>query len=501
MAIQSGVVDIRSAQAGSYRQHAPVPTGAAVLPTLHLLVVEANAFALHSCCDIARAMGYAVQAAKTDADARGLLRLQAFDVILLDLKLEGGGLRLLEEIRRSHPRASVIVTTAYATVTSAVEAMRLGAVDYLTKPFGTHELTEVLEQAAKRVQFDHGSRFLRERLRSQVDEAGLIGRSPEMEKLYRMLSKIIPATLPVLITGEVGTGKKRVARWIHCRGPHAEAPFRLIECEHTSAAALQAELFGQQNPVGGPSSSLLTGVLGIEGATVFFDEIGALPFDVQGRLLRAMQDREFFPDGAEQAIPLRARILAGTSQDVRRMAELGTLRRDLYMRLNVVNLRMPALRERRSDIALLTEWFLAKLRLDKGTTFVLSRDAMQLLEAYEWPGNTGELEMTLTRATELASAPLLQASDLTTQLENFRRSREQAPTLLDAQVSRVIQMSIGNRPNTEEAEPVSMAERERRAILTTLEQMKGDKLLAAKVLGIGKTTLYRKLKEYGLRAG
>ena len=508
MAVQPGVVEIRAGLAAGQRQPA-MDASTRSLPVFHLLVAEANTFTLHSCSELARDLGFLVYTAGSAAETRRLLRRHDFDLVLLDLKLEGGGLALVEEIRRGWPKISLVVSTAYATVSSAVEALRLGAVDYLTKPFAAEELATVLRSASERVQFDYESRMLRERIRAEAPTEGLTGKSPEMERLYRMLSKIVPATLPVLISGEPGTGKKRVARWIHTSGPNAHAPYLMIRCGDSAPATIEAELFGaapamEADGVVTRSGDLgCYGALGLAGTTIFLDRVDAMPLEVQGRLLRAMQERQFRPVGGTATIPLLARILAGSSRDLSALSAQGLFRRDLFQRLNVVHLHLPALRERRGDVALLANLFLEAAGRRRGRELRLSSAAMELLEQYEWPGNVAELETAMERAATLSSGDVLHVSDMTTQLENFRRARLESPVVVDARSTKLpplsVGQSIGSRP---EAQPtMSMAERERRAILTTLEQLQGDKLMTAKLLGIGRTTLYRKLKEYGIRAG
>ncbi len=463
------------------------------LPALHVLVVDDDASVRNACCEIAGNLGFATRGADSVASAQAMLRSEAVDILLLDLKLPGGGgLMLLEEVKASHPEMAVVVMTAYATVSSAVESMRIGAGDYLTKPFAMEELTTVLERSAQRRNFDLESRRLRERLRTQQGMGNLIGRSPEMEKLYRILSKVAHSAHPVLILGESGTGKELVARSIHFNGPNASKPFIPVDCASLVPSLIESELFGYVKGAFTGANRSKEGLLAAaEGGTVFLDEIGELPMDLQSKLLRALQEKEVRPVGATRAIPINARILAATNRDLVAMVEQGRFRKDLYFRLNVVNLKIPALRERTEDIPMLAFHFLERMSRESGKDYVFSDDALRLMTEYTWPGNVRELEHAIERSCALSSGPVLEMRDLTTQLKEFRAQKMVVVVEKSAQADTILRGVT------------SIAEMEKEAILNTIRQLSGDKLMAARLLGIGKTTLYRKLKEYGIgdRAG
>ena len=329
----------------------------------------------------------------------------------------------------------------------------------------------------------------------------LIGKSPEMEKLYRILSKVANSNHPVLILGESGTGKELVARSIHFNGRNASKPFVPVDCGSLVPTLIESELFGYVRGAFPGASKGKDGLLAsAEGGTVFLDEIAELPLDLQAKLLRALQEKEVRPIGANYTIPISARVLAASNRDLATMVEQGRFRKDLYFRLNVVNLKIPPLRERREDIPLLAQHFLLRIQRDTKVTHNFSDDALRTMTRYDWPGNVRELENAIERACALSSGPILHMSDLPTQLQDFRmHGRRDA----ESQATREAQ-----RPQTAEkmVAPasdaiVSIAEMERQAILGTIRQLKGDKLMAAKLLGIGKTTLYRKLKEYGIPDG
>jgi len=501
--------------------------------THHLLVVDDDGPVRHACCEIARRMGFAVHAAASVPEARAVLKRQPVDLLLLDLKLPGGGgLLLLEETHALHPETVVVVMTAFATVSSAVEAMRIGAADYLTKPFALEELKTTLARASQRHQYDAESRLLREKLRTQKGDGQIIGNSPEMEKLYRILSKVAFSTHQVLILGESGTGKEMVARTIHFNGPNAKKPFVPVDCGSLVPTLIESELFGYVKGAFTGANRSKEGLLAAaEGGTVFLDEIGELPLDLQAKLLRALQEKEVRPVGATQAVPISARVLAATNRNLLEMVEQGRFRKDLYFRLNVVNLRIPPLRDRREDIPVLAQHFLERMQRETGRQHMFSDEALRLMTEFDWPGNVRELENAIERACALSSGPLLHMGDLPTQLQEFRfqlhqSQMEQRPDMaaegqradpvnggmtggagagVNGAAGGGARQNGGTDTSLTQLEGgeriVSIAELEKQAILNTIRQLNGDKLMAAKLLQIGKTTLYRKLKEYGIAEG
>jgi two-component system response regulator HydG len=372
--------------------------------------------------------------------------------------------------------------------------MRIGACDYLTKPFALEQLTAVLDQSSRKLCFDLESRRLHERLRTQRGMGSLIGTSPAMEKVYRILSKVAFSTHPVLILGESGTGKELVARAIHMNGPLAAKPFIPVDCGSLVPSLIESELFGHVKGAFTGAHQAKEGLLSAaDGGTVFLDEIGELPLDLQAKLLRALQEKEVRPVGATHAVPISARVLAATNRDLTAMVAQGLFRKDLYFRLNVVNLKIPPLRERREDIAVLAEFFLERVQRESGKMHNFSEDAVRLLTEYDWPGNVRELQHAVERTCAMSSGPVLHMVDLPTQLQDFRVHREQDV----ASANQAREAAPASHANAGEA-VVSIADMEKQAILGTIRQLHGDKLMAARLLGIGKTTLYRKLKEYGL---
>ncbi len=470
------------------------------LNKVSLLIVDDDLPVLRACGEIAGGMGFEVHTAGNATDARAHVRENSADVILMDLKMPAGGLSLLEEIRSLRPRSSVVVMTAFATVTSAIEAMRIGATDYLTKPFAMDELTSVLERAGQRRSFEIESKRIQGHLKAHTGGV-LIGTSPELEKLHRIVQKVASASHPVLILGEDGSGKEAVARAIHAGGPHASRRFTTLECGQLSATVLEGELFGYvRSPNTGESRPKEGALATEEGGTLFLDGVSGIPLDLQGRLLRALQDKKVRPVGADQAVPVTVRVLAASDRNLSALVDQGAFRKDLFYRLNVVSLRIPPLRERKQDVPVLAEYFLERLRRESSMTYRFAADAMQVMMRYDWPGNVRELESCIEHACTKSSGPILHTSDLPSQLQGLAISQGPLKGLVRVDTREPTATVVG-QPAVDRRAPapiVSIAELEREAILHTIRQLRGDKLMAAKLLGIGKTTLYRKLKEYGI---
>ncbi len=379
--------------------------------------------------------------------------------------------------------------TASASLNTVIEAMRHGASDYLIKPFDLDDLSAVLERASAAFASDAHIQQWRGELRPVHGPLSLIGHSPAMEKLYRILAKVAESTHPVLILGESGTGKEMVARAIHATGPNADRPFLPIDCGSLVPTLIESELFGHVKGAFTNASRSKDGLLvSAESGTVFLDEIGELPLDLQAKLLRALQEKEVRPVGASHTVPIKARILAATNRDLSSMVEHGQFRKDLFYRLNVVNLRLPALRDRREDIPPLIAFFLERVSRQAGRKFALSDEVLRTMMGYEWPGNVRELENAVEHGCTFSTCGTVALSDMPTQLKNAGlHSLHVAAAKRQEQVASDPRIAV-----------TPIAELERQAILGAIRLLDGDKLKAAKLLGIGKTTLYRKLKEYGI---
>jgi two-component system response regulator HydG len=449
---------------------------------LNLLIVDDERSVREACREVAVSLGYSVYVADSAEHAYRLAETQAFDAVLLDLRLPGAsGLEALRRIKERRPESVVIVVTGYGTVQSAVQAMKNGAYDYVTKPFSVDELKMLLERVASHLKLKSENRLLREKVKSAQGYGGIVGRAPEMEKLYRIIAKAANSVHPVLILGESGTGKEMVARSIHYSGPFRDKPFIPVDCGSLVPTLIESELFGYVKGAFTGANHTKDGLMSMaEGGTIFLDEVGELSVDLQAKMLRAIQEKEIRPVGSTRRVPINVRILAATNRDLEQAVMQGTFRRDLYFRLNVLSLRIPPLRERRQDIALLIAHFLERLGRTSGQEKMLSDDALKALLAYDWPGNVRELENCLERAYAFTSGPLIQRADLPSEIANLP-----GPPL-----------SKGN--GSEHAKIIPMAELEKQTILQAIAELNGDKLQAARLLGIGKTTLYRKLKDYAL---
>jgi len=445
---------------------------------LNLLIIDDERAIRDACRDAAHSAGFNTYIADSAEHATKILDAQPVDIVLLDLRLPGAnGLDALKAIKARRPNAIVVVMTGFATVPSAVQAMKFGAFDYISKPFTLDELRDMLERAIDELKMTTEKRVLRERLRSKHGFGSLVGRAPEMEKLYRIIAKAAQSTHPVLITGENGTGKELVARCIHYSGPSHDKPFIPVDCGSLVPSLIESELFGYAKGAFTGAVRAKDGLLLIaQGGTVFLDEVGELPIDLQSKLLRAIQEKEIRPVGSTKRVPINVRILAATNRDLESGVAEGTFRRDLYFRLNVLTLKIPPLRDRKQDIPLLVENFLERMARASGVTRTVSDEAMKALMEYEWPGNVRELENCLDRAGALSSGPVIQTADLASPIQNVHHHIP--PEAVDG--PRILKL----------------ADMEKQTILRTIDQLKGDKLLAARLLGIGKTTLYRNLKEY-----
>jgi two-component system response regulator HydG len=423
-------------------------------------------------------MGFKVYTADNTRAALRQMEMQPVDVVLLDARQSTqDGLDLLAKFKELHPQTEVIMLSGHATVDSVVLAMKSGACDFIRKPFKPEELRTLLTRAAGRLRNTLEDRIVREHLQSNPGYKTMIGVSPEMQKLYRIITKVAASRHPVLVQGESGTGKETVARTIHADGPFRDRPFLVVDCASPAPGLLEAELFGPMKaPVNGTKSK--EGMLALaSGGTLFLDEIGEMPLDLQARLFRALQEKEFHPLGSTKAVAVDVRIIAATSRDLETAVQQGTFRRDLFFRLNVVGLRLPPLRERKEDVRLLAEHFLDRIGESRNIRPTISTEAMKLVLLYEWPGNVRELENCLERAAAMSPGSVLQSSDF-------------PPHIRTA----ALRISTPGR----QARILPLAELEKQAILDALQQLNGDKLMTARALGIGKTTLYRKLKEYGI---
>jgi DNA-binding NtrC family response regulator len=442
---------------------------------MNLLVLDDELYMRRLCSVVASRSGMCATAVATAQQALKLLESSTVDILILDLELrDSDGMDLLRHVHDSHSEVGVIVVTGRGTIESAAMATRLGAMHYVTKPFSADELRFRLEDVARVIKLQHETRLLRQRLRTEPGFGPLIGLSPQMQSIYKIAEKISQHQYPVLILGETGTGKELLARSVHSSGPRWHRQFYPVDCSSLTPTLIETELFGHVRGAFTGAIEAKRGLLeAADGGTLFLDEIGDMPVDLQAKLLRVLQEHQFRPVGSTETKRIDVRIISATNCDLDAAIRAGTFRQDLYFRLNVVQLKIPPLRDRKTDIPLLVAFFIEKFSAIHGSPGSISEHAMKQLMAYDWPGNVRELENVVERSLALSSGVIMELSDLPS---NFHLSEGTGITS-----GRGL---------------LALKEIERRAILDTLQQTKGNKVKAARQLRIGKTTLYRKLRTY-----
>src|SRR5260221_3941513 len=385
---------------------------------MNLLIVDDEQSIRETCATVSEQCGMKAVAVATAEEALEVLEHSAVDIVLTDLKLQqSNGVELLKRVHDRHPEVAVVVLTQYGTIESALEVTRMGAVDYVTKPFRIEELRSRLERVAKAVDLQQEHRLLREQLRTRPGFGGLIGVSMKMQRVYKMIEKVSQHEYPVLVLGESGTGKELVARSIHFSGPRRERPFAPVDCSALVPTLIESELFGYVKGAFTGAVQAKQGLLeAAQGGTLFLDEIGDLPVDLQAKLLRVLQEREVKPVGSTERRRIDVPIIAAIHRDLEAAIRNGSFRQDLYFRLNVVQIKLPPLREPKSDIPILVTSFLDKFTDPQGPARTISEDAMRRLVAYDWPGNVRELENAIERAVALGSGPIIHVGDLPSSL-------------------------------------------------------------------------------------
>ena len=451
---------------------------------IRLLIVDDEQSIRKLCSTVGEALGFTCLEASSGETALALLDEQPAHMILTDMVMPNmSGLEFLARVKKLFPRTEVAVMTGHGSVETAVQAMKLGAYDYISKPFSPlEELRLFLRRMAEKILLVEENQFLRDRVDTETDLHGIVGSSTKIQDVLRMISRLKDTRTPVLITGESGTGKELVARAIHFRGPFAKQPFVAVDCGSLVPTLIESELFGYEK---GAFTGALKSKPGLfqaaDGGTIFLDEIGELPLELQAKLLRVLQEKEVRPVGSNQRLKVDVRVIAASNRDLESEYRKGTFRKDLYFRLNVVTVHLPALRERRSDIPILVHWFLD--RYAPGRAVQIMSPAMKCLLYYGWPGNVRELENSIERAIALGDGRAIDVNDL-------------PPAIASASQDTA---SPGPAPTSS----TDLEDIERATIERVFEQVKGDKSLAGKMLGISRATLYRKLKRYniGVRPG
>ncbi|MCS7305537.1 MAG: sigma-54 dependent transcriptional regulator [Thermoguttaceae bacterium] len=447
-----------------------------------LLLVDDDRHLLGSMGQWLREQGYEVDVASQYTEAAAALQRKAYDIALVDIRLGEGpdGFDLLQYCRKIRPDTAVIMITGYGTVEAAVEAIRAGAFDFLTKPLIDQELEMALERALRQREVLQENKNLKAQLDARFGLENIVGRDHRMQRVYEMIESIADTRATVLITGESGTGKSLVARAIHRRSSRRDKPFVEVACGALPETLLESELFGH---VAGAFTGATTDKIGkfmqADGGTIFLDEIGTASPALQVKLLRVLQDFEFEQVGGNKTFSVDVRVILATNEDLSRLVQEGRFRQDLYYRINVINIELPPLRERISDIPLLAEHFLQRICQETGRPLRrISQEAMEALQRYRWPGNVRELQNVIERAVLLGKGDVITLADL-------------PPSVV---------ASVGSPWHQESPQPLKQALSipERQIILEALEAHHWNRQATAAALGINRTTLYKKMKRLGL---
>jgi len=445
-----------------------------------LLVVDDDTAMREMLASLFRDRGYCVSEAASAIEAIEQVSDASFDVILSDIRMQGkSGIELVGELRELRPDTPVVLMTAFGSIDSAVESMRAGAFDYITKPFEPEAVLLTIERALERRALEEENRRLRRAVDRTSSLGDLIGESAAMREIFAMVRKVAHSSSSVLITGESGTGKEVVARTIHYHGARAKQPFVPINCTAIPEGLLESELFGH---VRGAFTGAHTSKQGLfdkaNGGTLFLDEVGDMSPVLQGKLLRVLQDREVRPVGGTQTTKLDVRVLAATNKDLQSAIENGEFREDLYYRLNVIPIHIPPLRERPEDVPPLANAFVAK---HSGNTRSISPEGLAHLSAFPWKGNARELENTVERALALSD-------ELEITSEDFLLN----PIAKQPQPTNLLHSAAKNR--------IPLSEVEDRYIEEVMQITGGNKVQAAKILGVDRKTLYRRAARKSNRA-
>jgi DNA-binding NtrC family response regulator len=444
-----------------------------------ILIVEDEAVARRNLQHIlAKGGEYQIDTAGGGAEALAMLARDTYDLVMTDLRMEKvDGMAVLAEVRRRHPDTEVIMLTAYASVDSAIEAMKMGAFHYISKPYKIDEVRAQVAHALEKCRIKEELNQLRRDLKAREGRDLIIGKNAAMLQLDRTLRQIAPTDCNVLITGETGTGKEVFARAVHTFSNRGERRFVAFNCGALAENILASELFGHER---GAFTGAVASKRGLfeaaDRGTVLLDEIGDMPASMQVKLLRVIQEKVVIRVGGTEPVPVDVRVVAATHQDLKKMVDEGRFRSDLYYRLNVVSLTIPPLRERRDDVPLLATHFLQKYNAQQNKMIRgMAPEMLKALAAYDFPGNVRELENIVERAVAMSTRDLLDLRDLPEEIK-ARQPAAPAP----------------------EGELLSLEERERQYVLAVLAQTKGNRTKAAEILGVDRVSLWRKLKRYGL---
>jgi two-component system, NtrC family, response regulator AtoC len=446
---------------------------------MHILAVDDDVVACDLLREVLEQEGYQVSTATTGQEAIDLSRELPIDLAIIDIRMpDVSGIDVLKALKRVNAQMPVLMTTAYSSMNTAIEAIREGAYDYLSKPCKMAELTLTVRRALEQYQLLRENQYFRQELREKYKFENIVGTTPAMLAVYKTVARLVDSKATVLIQGESGTGKELIARAIHFNGPRAERPFVAVECASLAESLLESELFGHMRGAFTGAVETKKGLFEIaDGGTIFLDEVAEISLGLQAKLLRVLQEQEIRRVGGTQPIQLDVRVIAATNKDVEALVKAGRFREDLFYRLNVVTLHLPPLRERQEDIALLANHFLRKYsEVDHKLISHITPEAMELLCTYHWPGNVRELDHTIERAVTLTMNNALLPGDLPPRLQQ-----------------QTVDPGLNTAPQL-----LTLEELEKQHIQAVLRATEGNKKRAAQILGINRRSLYRIAKRYGL---
>jgi two-component system, NtrC family, response regulator AtoC len=442
--------------------------------SVNILVVDDEEIVRDSLGSWLEEDGYNVEAVESGKKALERLPAKDWDLMLVDLKMPGmDGIQLMEEVRKTHPDMLVIIMTAYATVDTAVKAMKKGAYDYFVKPFNPDDISLTIRKIVDHHKLVRENLFLRKELKKQYKLHDMISKNEKMLEIFDLARTVAKSSSTVLIQGESGTGKELLARAIHDESPRREAPFISVSCASLTESLLESELFGHEKGAFTGANAIKRGKLELaQDGTLFLDEIGDISLKLQMDLLSVLEQREFRRVGGSDLIAISSRILAATNRDLKRAIEEGRFRTDLYYRLNVISIHIPPLRERREDIPLLVEHFIEKFNIEMGKQIRgVGEGAMRILMDNDWPGNARELRNVIERAVVVAKGNVITESDI----------------------------SLPSAAGSTNHRTKSLEEIEKEHIRVVLNENQWNIVRSAQTLGIDRVTLYNKIKKFDLK--
>lgn len=438
--------------------------------------------------------GYIVLEAASGSEAKEQISSHVINIVILDILLpDTTGLKLLEKWKTQYSNISFIICTAYGDVEDAVQAMKIGAFDYLTKPIKADELKVVIERAFQWNALHEQNKHLKQAVQEQFHLHGMIGKSETMQEVFELIERVAPQDITVLLQGESGTGKSRCARALHLESKRRDEPFIQVNCATIPNQLLESELFGyEKGAFTGATHTQQGKCTSASGGTLFLDEIGEIPLDLQAKLLQFTQDKTFTPLGSAQERKVDVRIIAATNRNLWDMVQEGTFREDLYYRLNIIGIELPSLRKRKEDISGMIDQFLGKYSKEYNREYTLPKPVLKILTEYPWPGNIRELQNALARATVLSSDGKLRMEDFPEEVSTYIKEKKQQADSNDSNFSDSMPW------NDQLSLPKQLEQIEQSAIEQAVQKANGNQAQAAEQLGISRQSLLYKIRKYNI---